>query len=306
MKSSRTTAQVAMFLSGFLMGFVGLFVSFFSTRSIYTIVTLRGLFGCLWFALFFFLDKKWGSFRSVWKQAPLGAIGQGVTGALCIFFYFNAIALLDYATAAFLLYLAPILTVLVKWIFLKNKPQRISFIAFPIALLGLFFILAVWDGTANAAGLIYGVLSGITLCLSQVIRAKIFADAEHLSEEAQKSLYMPLAFLTTLALFFGFVFSSDLASVPLSRSELGVAILLGLLPTALPFYLFNIGLGKDDGGDLLILTYSEPVMAALLSVIVDQTLAWFTLVGGALILLANILSLLSTRQKAYTAAVKLK
>jgi len=76
-------------------------------------------------------------------------------------------------------------------------------------------------------------------------------------------------------------------------SDVGIIILFDLVPTTIAFSSCNYGLQADRGGDVLLLLYVEPIMATILSTIVGQSLSIFLLLGGAAIIGANILILLT-------------
>ena len=67
--------------------------------------------------------------------------------------------------------------------------------------------------------------------------------------------------------------------------------MLGLIPTALAFTLYNVGVKKDKGGNIVILSYIEPVMATINTAIFLKNLSIFTVIGGILILLSNYIML---------------
>ncbi|MHA1472598.1 MAG: hypothetical protein ACTSQW_05830, partial [Promethearchaeota archaeon] len=64
-----------------------------------------------------------------------------------------------------------------------------------------------------------------------------------------------------------------------------------LIPTALAFTLYNVGVKKDKGGNIIILSYFEPVMATINTAIFLQNLSIFTIIGGLFVLLANFITL---------------
>jgi drug/metabolite transporter (DMT)-like permease len=70
-----------------------------------------------------------------------------------------------------------------------------------------------------------------------------------------------------------------------------IILLLGLIPTALAFTLYNVGVKKDKGGNIIILSYFEPVMATINTAIFLQNLSPFTIIGGLFVLLANFITL---------------
>ena len=68
-------------------------------------------------------------------------------------------------------------------------------------------------------------------------------------------------------------------------------MLLGLIPTALAFVLHNVGTKNDKGGNILILAFFEPVVATINTIIFLKIFSIYTIIGGALILIANIIVL---------------
>ena len=73
--------------------------------------------------------------------------------------------------------------------------------------------------------------------------------------------------------------------------DLLIILMLGLIPTALAFTLYNVGVKKDKGGNIVILSYFEPVMATINAAIFLNNLSIFTIIGGFFVLLANIITL---------------
>jgi drug/metabolite transporter (DMT)-like permease len=52
-----------------------------------------------------------------------------------------------------------------------------------------------------------------------------------------------------------------------------------------------VGVKNDKGGNIIIIAYLEPVMATINNIIFQQAISIFVIIGGALILLANIIVL---------------
>ncbi len=77
----------------------------------------------------------------------------------------------------------------------------------------------------------------------------------------------------------------------LSIYDIIFSLLLGFVPTALAFTLYNIGVKKDKGGNIVILSYFEPIMASINTAIFLKNLSIYTIIGGVLIILGNILVL---------------
>ena len=88
-----------------------------------------------------------------------------------------------------------------------------------------------------------------------------------------------------LALLFLPLGAADLFRLTLL--DLLICLLLGFIPTALAFWLYNVGIKNDEGGNIVILAYFEPVMATINTIIFLKIFSIYTIIGGALILIAN-------------------
>ncbi len=85
--------------------------------------------------------------------------------------------------------------------------------------------------------------------------------------------------------------------IPVSFMELIIGILLGVFPTALAVTFYNIGLNHDEGGNVIILSYSEPLVSSILSVLIQNILDPMFYLGGSFIIFANLIILLEKRKK---------
>jgi drug/metabolite transporter (DMT)-like permease len=289
---SKTAGKFSMFLSGTFMGLVGLFVSYFNNRSVYSAVALRGLFGFCWLLILILSLGIGKNSIELFKKYPIPILLQAVFSALTVYFYFSAIIQLNFAEAAFLLYLGPVITVIFNDIFLKVKIIRRAFIAFPIAIFGLAMILNIHEEFIINVGIFNGIMAALCLAISNTIKNYAFQRIKRDDCEINAILIhslMPLFVCLVLTLMF--IFQSDIITIPLTLPELIVGILMGLIPTALGFLFYNIGLNQDKGGDVIILSYSEPIVASILSILIQNIIDPLFYLGGALIIIANMILL---------------
>lgn len=297
LKSSKGFAKLSMFFSGFLMGFVGLFVSFFSDRVIYSVVFLRGFFGFLWLFLIILLSGIRKSIIPIFREYPISMLIQSIFSALTVYFYFTAIKSLSYAFAAFLLYLGPVLVVLFNYLFLKIRIPRKIFISFPIAIAGLAILLNVAENFSLSIGIFNGMLSSLCLAISTTFKCYVFEDIKKSGKQFDLfHVQTIMPFFVCLFLIIIFVMQSDIILKPLSSMETLIAVLLGLFPTALAFTLYNVGLNQDKGGDIIILSYSEPLVASILSSLIQNVIDPMFYIGGSLIIIANLIIIIERKK----------
>jgi DME family drug/metabolite transporter len=294
-KVNPSISKISMLMSATCMGIVGLFVTFLGSFEVYTIVLLRGIFGALFLTLFLIKSRSFSkaffkeSFRFHWKALLI----SGLVYPFVIYFYFFTIISYGYAIAAFLLYTSGIFVLIFIIITKMNKVSKITIMSFILAIIGVAIIMEFWNGLIITLGLITGILSGLTLAIFVFYKKIIYNKRNNIKIElkAEGDFDTFLAWWHVLFLIFVFLPIGFLDLLKLTFLELIIAILLGLISTALAFTLYNVGIKNDEGGNIIILSYIEPVVATILAVLILRTLSIFTIIGGSMILCANFIVL---------------
>ncbi len=303
-------AQFNIFLSGILMGNVGLFILGLNNLSTNAIVALRGLFGALIILPILLLKKKMGAIKILFGAHPWLIILQSFAGPLLSFCYFFTIQKVGYGVAAFLLRTGPIFSVLFMWVLLHRVPDKRDQLGFFISMVGILLLTKPWSiefsSSANYIGLAIGLLSGVLLGASNTFRIMIFDNMptlDHLDEDISNSREKPvskqtnskdliyfslsLVFLETLVMFVIFTLLDFSYFSTMEPIHWLIALGLGMLSTVIPFFLRNIALPHDHAGDVLIFSYSETIMGAVLTALIDHDLSFFVILGGSCVLIAN-------------------
>jgi drug/metabolite transporter (DMT)-like permease len=292
-----------MLISAVLMGNVGLLVWALELAgySTYAIVLLRGLSGTLFLTFFMIKYHSFSkgflkeSFKLHWKSLII----IGVSNPVIIYLYFENMRISGLAIAAFLMYTSGIFALIFLIIGRMEKVAKLNFASFFLAIIGVGLIMEFWTGQTLAYGIFLGILSGLILGIQIVFIKKIYIDRNKNNSKINTKgdidilmAWWPTLFLVLMFLPFGVV-----ELVHFTLLDLVWVLLLGLLPTAIAFVLYNIGMKNDKGGNILILSYIEPLVATLIAIILAQPFSIFTIIGGSLILLANIIILIVTRKK---------
>lgn len=284
-------SKISMFLSGIFMGNVGIFISLLSGYPIYSIVFFRGLFGTAFLTLFMLLTRSFSlsffkeSIKRHWKYLIILAISN----PLVVFLYFLNITLTGYAFAAFLLYTSGIFLLFFLIITKQEKVSKINFISFFLAIFGISIIMEFWTGRILILGIFIGILSGFCLGILIYSKKKIYKVRGNTNSTGNFDVFLTL--WSTLFLIFPFLPFSIADIFRITIIDLLIILLLGLIPTALAFTLYNVGVKKDKGGNIVILSYFEPVMATINTAIFLKNLSIFTIIGGLFVLLANYITL---------------
>ena len=303
MKVNPIVSKMCMLMSATCMGSVGLFVTLLENYQVYTIVLLRGIFGVFFLTLFMIRTHSFSreflneSFKLHWK--PL--IISGLVYPVVIYFYFYSITIYGYAIAAFLLYTSGIFVLIFIIITKMDKVAKISIMSFILALIGVAVIMEFWKGQILSLGLFAGLISGLALSIFVFYKKIIYNKRNNFRQnlKAKGDFDTFLAWWHLLFLIFVFLPLGASEILRLTLIELIFAMLLGLIPTALAFALYNTGVKNDKGGNIIILSYIEPVVATILAALVLKSLSIFTIIGGSLILIANIIELRFSKEKEY-------
>lgn len=300
-KVNSTISKISMLLSGICMGIVGLFVSFLGHYHLSTVVLLRGIFGVAFLTLFMIKTHSFSreffneSFKFHWKALII----SGLIYPFVIYLYFLSITIYGYAIAAFLLYTSGIFVLLFIIITRMEKVSKINIVSFTLAILGVGIIMEFWNSPSLSLSLMIGILSGIALSLFIFYKKIIYIKRKNLEQELKAKGDFDIFLAWWHALFLIFIFlpfgATDLPK--LTYIEWMFALLLGLIPTAFAFTLYNIGVKKDKGGNIIILSYAETVVATIITIIFLNVFSIYTIIGGVLIIIANIIVLKYTGRK---------
>ncbi|MHA1731888.1 MAG: DMT family transporter, partial [Promethearchaeota archaeon] len=272
-------ARLLMLVAGASMGLVGVFVTSLALP-VHVVVCLRGLFGAL-FVTIFLVARKSHREVGVLRENWAGGVLLAASNAGCIFFYFSTIVLAGFAVAAFLLYTGGLFAVIFARAFHGEHVTRGSAVAFLLAIAGVALIMQFWEDSLDwNAGILTGILSGVFLGGNTFSKKMYYRTLGPRLAEEYPDAPMVLAWWATLTLGLVFLAPALVYFSTKSFPNIPLVFLLGLVPTAIPFTCFNFGLRADEGGDVLIFSYVEPVVATILSVLFGQPITAFTLLGG--------------------------
>ena len=204
-----------------------------------------------------------GSWRDLRKPgAPLRVLGISVALALNLILYFLAIRYTGVAVAIFLSYLAPVYLAFVAPLILKEKTERIVYVALAVGLAGMALILVpglLLEGVKlSAAGLFFGWAAGVMYAVYLLFAKSL----RGLNVRSTAVVFTQSAFTAAVMLVPGLLAVSA-ADYHYTGVDLLMAALLGLVTTAFSFSLFMDGLHYIRVQHAGIIAYVEPVSAPL-------------------------------------------
>ncbi len=252
-----------------------------ATAIVYGVVFVLIALWCLW------QRTDWQAWRRhPWLWALMVASGLTNVG-------FNwAVTVGDVVRVVLLFYLMPAWSVAAAWLLLGERPQRAALLRLLLALAGLFIVLKkpdmAWPVPESLADVL-ALLGGLSFAVTNVLLLKLRDSPESARMLAMFGGGTLMATLTVLlGLATGVVAagaSPTWAWAPL-LAALSMAFLLGNLA-------LQYGAARLAAHTTALVMLSEVVFASVSSVILDAA-QWDmrTAIGGALILLAALLSVL--------------
>ena len=231
--------------------------------------------------------------RDLWPRLVL----MGAFDAAALLLYFVAVRETGVAIATFLLFIQPVWIALLAPRLLGSATERIVYVAIGLALAGLAIILVPavsGDGVhVSSLGLLAGLGGGLSYAgFALVVKGlarRVDSVGMVLAECVLDGLFLlPLALWQTLG-----------AGYSLTSRDLLVAVVLGLVCTAVAYSLWMEGVRWVRMQHSAVLGFLTPVAAPIYAlVLLGQRISLWTVVGGVLILAAGILVVLYGREDA--------
>ena len=284
----RNIGPALIILAGCFWGSMGIFVrrlTGFGFSPI-QIVTLRITVAALVFCLVL-LAKDRSGFRIALRDLPL-FLGLGF-GSILFFTvcYFSAITIMPLSTAAILLYTSPIWIMLMSALFFREKLNSIKLIALALAFAGCVLVSGISGEGLTLTGLLLGLGSGIGYGLYSILGTVALRK------------YSPYT-VTTYTFLFAAAGAWLVCGPADMVSKFNAAdnvpglllfcVLTGLVTAVVPFLAYTLGLRTVEAGRAGILATVEPLVAALVGIVVfSEPLTLLSGLGIVLILAAVVL-----------------
>jgi drug/metabolite transporter (DMT)-like permease len=234
---------------------------------------------------------------------PVRLLAMGLVDSLTLLFFFVALRDTNVSIGMFLEFMAPVWVALAAPRIFRGRTEPVVYLALAIALAGLATILGpTLAGQAvhvSKLGLAAGTVSGLGYAAFQLIvkdltNRGVGAVTIVISEMSINSVVLlPLALWQTVG-----------AGRHLNGRDLVAGIVLGVVCTALAYTLWTEGVSRVRVQHSSILGYLEPVSAPFYALLLlgEQPGLW-TILGGALIIVAGVIVVLFGEHEQQIAAV---
>jgi drug/metabolite transporter (DMT)-like permease len=277
---NRTKSILGVNLATLLFGFTGLFGKIFSFSPV-LIVSGRTLVASVTLIVVILLKRQKffaGNFASLeyFKYA-----GQGFLLAIVLVSSYKSIQVSTVAIGNLAYATFPIFVVFTESFFFKEKLKWKDFVSASLVVLGVAFMIPKFElGNSVMQGVLWGLLSGLTLAFLFVVRRKSVSSGNSSLVTTFYEQFFCFLFLLPLAVYF-------YDPVVMEMKNLGYLLLLGVFCSAYAYYLLISSLAHVKAKLAGIIISVEPVYGVVLAIVLLKEIPdWKTLIGGGVILFA--------------------
>lgn len=276
---------ITIIIAGLLWGTSGLFVHYLAPYGFTTgqMTAVRGLVAVLVMVSYTVITE-----RSAFRARPLDFlvyIGCGLMLYSTAVLYYNSIQLTSVATAAILMYTAPIFVTVYSVSLLGEKMTGLKLASIVMMLVGCALVSGIVGGfKADLVGILFGLGSGVCYAAYNIIsKIGMKRGCSAKSTSVYGFIFMALAALPA---------SDPVGIVERATDPLAWVLLLslGAVTFVVPYFLYNTALKRLDAGTASTLGVIEPMSATVYAMIfLGQIPDVFAAFGIVLILAAVVL-----------------
>ncbi len=255
-------------------GLVGVVVKLTHNINATSIVFFRAVIASVSLFIFMMFVKK---LRELRFQDPLNTILVGAFQGFSILLYFLALQKTSVSNALFLIYTAPIFSVFLARIFLKEHIERKTLIGLLFSIVGIVCILDPKAFTLDSSkniGNLFALGSGFLYAAMALIAKPLLKKVSGYYTVFWQYVVISMLFLFLLR-------GSPMSEFGMNWWQLSV---IGTVCTAIAFTLFMEGVKKVKAQKIFIITSLEPLVGTLAALFILQEIpTLLTIIGAVLI-----------------------
>jgi len=258
-----------------LAGVVGVFVKLTNGLDAQSIVFFRAAIAT---AFIFIAVLFYRKLKELKITDPVKTLFVGIFQGASIFLYITSLLHTSVSNAVFLLYSAPIFSVVLARVFLKEEIEKETLIGIFITLVGIAFILGPQTFSFDSSQML-----GNFLALGSGFFYAAMALAAKPVMKKVSGYYM--AFWQYFIISLIFILFLNVNSLQAVYGNWWQLAIIGVVCTGIPFILFMEGIRKVKAQKIFIITALEPLAGTALALLVlGEMPSLYTIVGAALIL----------------------
>ena len=271
--------KLMLIVSMVIFGTIGLFVRNISVSSgelaLYRAVLAALLIGC-----YLLLSKQSIPFAQIKKELPLLLL-SGIAMAFNWILLFQAYKYTTVSVATLSYYFAPVIVTVACPILFKEKMGAKQWICFAMSTLGIVLITGIGDlsgGSNHFIGIIFG-LGAACLYATVILLNKFIKKVQGIHRTFLQFIAAIIVLIPYVSLTSGFTLGS------LNVKGWVFLLIVGLIHTGVTYCMYFSSLKELPGQKAAILSYIDPLVAVLCSVLIlGEAMSLMQIIGGLLIL----------------------
>lgn len=273
------SARMMLVISMTVFGTIGLFVRNINLPS-GEIALYRAVLAALLIGIFLLITKQKIPFTKIKKELPL-LILSGVAMGFNWILLFEAYKYTTVSVATLSYYFAPVIVTIACPILFKEKMGLKQWLCFVMSTVGIVLITGIGDlsqGSSHIKGILFG-LGAASLYATVILLNKFIKNVDGIHRTF-------LQFLSAIVVLVPYVLLTDGVNIHKLDSKGWMFLLaVGLIHTGVTYCLYFSSLKELPGQKAAILSYIDPLVAVLVSVVVlKETMTVMQVIGGLLIL----------------------
>lgn len=289
---NRSIALLKLALSMAIFGSIGLFVRNIPLQSS-AIAFVRAVVGTAFLFLILTFGKKRISFATLRKYGVTLLLSGCALGFNWILL-FQAYKFTSVAQATLCYYMAPILVILASPMLLREKLTAKKLLCVLVAFCGMVFVSGVTNlrnQTLNVTGILLGLGAAVLYAFVMLMN-----KCQQEIPTFERTIFQ-LAISAIVLLPYNLL-TGGFQGAMMNGGQFLLLLAVGVIHTGLAYYLYFSAMTHLPGQTIAIVSYSDPVIAVLISVIVlMEGVSWFEILGAVLIIGAAIFSELPSRKE---------
>ena len=272
-------ARWMLIASMIIFGTLGPFVRNISVSS-GELALYRAVLAALLIGVLLLVTKQRISLVGVKKEMALLFV-SGMAMGINWILLFEAYKYTTVSLATLSYYFAPVIVTMVCPVLFREKLTRKQIVCFVMSTLGIVMITGIGniaDGGKNVLGILFG-LGAAVFYAAVILLNKFIKNVEGIHRTFLQFLAAIIVLLPYVMLTSGVTLGS------LDGIGWVNLLIVGLFHTGITYCMYFSSLKELPGQKAAILSYIDPLVAVLISVtVLDETMSWWQMVGGILIL----------------------
>ena len=269
-------SYIELILSMVIFGTIGLFVvNIPASRSFVALV--RGAVGSIFLLAVSFIIGKRPSLTAIKKNILPLFISGALIGANWILL-FESYNYASVAASTLVYYLSPVFVLILAAIFLGERITLVRALCAIAAVGGMVLISGTTQGSLLALG------AAVLYALVVIINKKFIRDISPLDTTVMQLAFAALAILPYTLI------TDNIAEYRFDFGDVALLLLLGVLHTGLAYLFYFASVKGLKGQTVAIISYLDPIVAVVLSFIIEKSFSLPVLIGAIVIILSAITS----------------